>query len=407
MRIAIDLTSLADNFSGIERYAMCIAEELIEMDQKQEHTYILLFKRNIHPEFEKYVKQGNVEMRVYKGQNKLLFAQLLLPVHLYAVRAEVYLFLAFQSPVLFRRRGIYNTVHDLTCWDCPQTMKKHMEWYFKMAIRNALLVSRGVIVISEFTRQRVLEKFHYDRDKMTVAYCGISDVFMDYVRAQPSAEDDEAQEKECRLKERACQVRSRYHLPEQYLLCLATLEPRKNLPFLVEAYMELLEEGSVGIPLVLAGRKGWKMDEFLNQLKTEHRRKIIVTGFIEDEDLPYVYHMADCFIFPSIYEGFGMPPLEAMAVGTMTISSDAASLPEVLGGAAVYFHLGDKEGLKERIRQGIRQQDGGIAVEEIQSRVERFQWKHAAQRVAERIGMVKNQGDGYGTKTDDKKDSAG
>ena len=110
-----------------------------------------------------------------------------------------------------------------------------------------------------------------------------------------------------------------------------------------------------------------------------------MTGFIEDEDLPYVYHMADCFIFPSIYEGFGMPPLEAMAVGTMTISSDAASLPEALGNAAAYFNPYDKEGLKERICQGIRQQCSDVTVEEIRRRVRMFQWRRSAERVMKRI----------------------
>ena len=132
------------------------------------------------------------------------------------------------------------------------------------------------------------------------------------------------------------------------------------------------------------------MDEFLEKVENEHKQKIIVTGFIEDEDLPYVYHMADCFIFPSIYEGFGMPPLEAMAVGTMTISSDAASLPEVLGKAASYFHLGDKAELKEKMCQGIRQECGDVTVEEIRKRVDRFQWRKSA-RVIYRV-IRKEQG---------------
>lgn len=405
MRIAVDLTSLADNFSGIERYAMNIARELVEMDRKEEHTYILLFKRAVHPEFLKYRGKKNVEMRVYKGQNKLLFAQLFLPFHLYGVRADVFLFLAFQGPLLFWHRGIYNMIPDLTCWDCPETMKKHMEWYFKLSILNALLVSRGIITISKFTRDRIVDKFHYKKRKITIAYCGISDVFMDYAGNFPgngSGEKTEKgtegeikkgiekeMEKEIERRNRSLDVRHKYHLPEQYLLCLATLEPRKNLPFLVEAYVELLEEGSVTVPLVLAGRKGWKMDEFLERIETQYRQKIIVTGFIEDEDLPYVYHMADCFIFPSIYEGFGMPPLEAMAVGTVTISSNAASLPEVLGKAAAYFDPHDKEGLKERIRQGIRQQCGDVTVGEIRRRIRMFQWSRSAARVAERIGLRK------------------
>lgn len=390
MKIAIDLTSLADNFSGIERYAMSIANELIEMDKKKEHTYILLFKRRIHPEFKKYTKQKNVIYKVYTGENKFLFAQVLLPIHLYRIKADAYLFLAFQSPILFRRKGIYNTIHDLTCWDCPETMKKHMELYFKLSIRNALWVSKGIITISKFTRNRIIDKFKYNKKKMVLAYCGISNVFMDYVEQQPKAgaaslynEDIIVQNE--KLRNKSLDVRRKYQLPEQYLLCLATLEPRKNLPFLVDAYVELLEEGSVKVPLVLAGRKGWKIDEFLNKIEQNYRRKIIVTGFIEDEDLPYVYHMADCFIFPSVYEGFGMPPLEAMTVGTTVIASDAASLPEVLGNAASYFQLGDKEQLKEKICKGIRQTEDEVTVQEVRKRVEMFQWEKTAKRVQERI----------------------
>ncbi|MCI6553158.1 MAG: glycosyltransferase family 4 protein [Lachnospiraceae bacterium] len=391
MKIAIDLTSLADNFSGIERYAMNITKELIALDKKQEHTYILLFKRGIHPEMKKYENRKNVVCRILPGQNKLLFAQVILPFFLYGIRADIYLFLAFQSPLLFWKRGIYNVIHDLTSWDCPQTMKKRMEWYFKLSIRNALLVSRGIITISQFTRDRIAEQFGYDRRKIILAYCGISDVFTDYVKSQPKAGDRDAAERAEAVRQRSLDVRRRYHLPEQYLLCLATLEPRKNLPFLVESYVELLEEGSVRIPLVLAGRKGWKMDAFLKRIEQEFRSKIIVTGFIEDKDLPYVYHMADCFIFPSVYEGFGMPPLEAMAVGTITISSDAASLQEVLGKAASYFHLGDKEELKNRIRQGIRQECGDVAPEEIKKRMKLFQWKRSAARIAAGLGLMERE----------------
>ena len=214
MRIAIDLTSLADNFSGIERYAMNIARGLIDLDRNGKNTYILLFKRKIHPGFEQYRGKKNVVFKVWEGQNKLLFAQVLLPFHLYGVRADVFLFLAFQSPILFWHKGIYNTIHDLTCWDCPETMKKHMEWYFKLSIRNALWVSRKIITISEFTGKRIRKKFHYSKEKIILAYCGISEVFMDYAKGQKVPLSKEETDK--RLE-----IRHKYHLPEQYLLCLA------------------------------------------------------------------------------------------------------------------------------------------------------------------------------------------
>lgn len=391
MRIAIDLTSLADNFSGIERYAMNITKEMINLDVKSKNTYILLFKKKIHPEFIKYAERKNIICKIYKERNKLVFQQITLPFHLYGIKADIYLFLAFQSPVLFRKKGIYNTIHDLTCWDCPETMKKKMELYFKLSIRNALRVSKGIITISKFTRNRIIEKFHYSSKKIIIAYCGISDVFLDYVAelAEPDINRRQSIEEVIRrnekIRNRFLDVRHKYHLPEQYLLCLATLEPRKNLPFLVEAYVELLEEKDVAIPLVLAGRKGWKIDEFLSRIEEQYRKNIIVTGFIEDKDLPYVYHMADCFIFPSIYEGFGMPPLEAMAVGTMVISSDAASLPEVLGRAASYFKPGDKKELKEKMKQGIHQECTEITVKEIKKRIRIFQWRSSAGKLVERL----------------------
>ena len=105
-------------------------------------------------------------------------------------------------------------------------------------------------------------------------------------------------------------VKNKYSLPSQYILCLSTLEPRKNMRLLIKAYSDLWKEKKLKTDLVLAGRKGWKIDNLLNSLDDEILEHIHLTGFIEDEDLPTVYHCADVFVFPSIYEGFGIPPLE-------------------------------------------------------------------------------------------------
>ena len=118
---------------------------------------------------------------------------------------------------------------------------------------------------------------------------------------------------------------------------------------LIEAYRELINKGEIDIDLVLAGRKGWKIDNLLEGLEQNVVERIHFTGFIDDNDLPVVYKNASIFIFPSIYEGFGIPPLEAMSMGTIVISSDSTSLPEVLGKAAVYFKNNDKEDLKRKI----------------------------------------------------------
>ena len=113
----------------------------------------------------------------------------------------------------------------------------------------------------------------------------------------------------------------------------------------------VIKDNTQVIPLVLAGRKGWKMDELLSSIDDSVKDRLYFTGFVDEEDLPEVYAMADFFVFPSMYEGFGMPPLEAMACGTPALSSDAASLPEVLGNAAVYFKSNDMSQLKQKLIQ--------------------------------------------------------
>ena len=118
---------------------------------------------------------------------------------------------------------------------------------------------------------------------------------------------------------------------------------------LVEAFSELIKEKKIDTNLVLAGRKGWLMDDLLSNLDKEIVDRIHFTGFVDDDLLPYVYRNAQVFVFPSVYEGFGVPPIEAMSMGIPVISSDAASLPEVLGDAAYYFENRNLKDLKKQI----------------------------------------------------------
>ena len=141
----------------------------------------------------------------------------------------------------------------------------------------------------------------------------------------------------------------KYKLPDHYILCLGTLEPRKNLKLLIKAYAELFGDREIDLELVLAGRKGWMMDDLLSNITKDIKSHIHITGFIDDEDLPYIYKDAELFIFPSLYEGFGIPPIEAMSMGTTVISSNAASMPEILGDSVSFFCNNDLLSLKKSI----------------------------------------------------------
>lgn len=329
MRILIDLTSIYDKLSGIEKYALNIAKHMVLNDKENE--YVLIFKNEIHEAFSFAKDRENVKCKVFKTGSKLLGYQLILPIYLYMNKCDVYLFLAFQAPVLFFSKKIVNAVHDMTPWLFPETMSMKGLWYFRIMITMAMLKSKFIISISESAKKDI-SKFFKNKN-IEIVYCGVDSCYdikkIDNNKIQSVSE--------------------KYKLPDRYMLCLATLEPRKNLGLLVEAYSNLRLEGKIDYKLVLVGRSGWKYDTLMQKSQGLLGNEIVFTGFVDECDLPYVYYLADCFIFPSIYEGFGMPPLEAMSMGVPVISSDASSLPEVIGDNGFLFKNNNLEDLEEKI----------------------------------------------------------
>lgn len=371
MKILIDLTSLADNFSGIERFAMCIAKELIHC---RDNKYVIIFKNEIHSEFKNLVDNDYVKVYVLKGKNKLLFNQCILPLKIYGIKADIYLFLAFPVPIILFKKNIISGIHDICCWDCPDTMNNLSKWYFRISHRIAMKKCKAIVTISQFSKNRIIDKLHYDKDKLWLIYCGISGTFLDYEKKE-----------KCIIE-----VTNKYSLPEHYILSLSTLEPRKNLRLLIEAYRELVLNDNLKTDLVLAGRKGWKIDDLLNGIEDEVKDKIKFTGFINEDDLPYIYNNADMFVFPSLYEGFGIPPVEAMSVGTRVISSDSSSLPEVLGDSAIFFKSKDKADLKAKIVY-MMEQSASEKQKQIKMGIEnsrRFNWSVSAQRFLELLKSI-------------------
>lgn len=330
MRVLIDLTSLADNFSGIERYATCLTKEMIK-DMNVDYT--LVFKESVHPIFNQVIKQKNIDIVVLKRCNKLLFYQFVLPYAIRKISADWYLFLAFPVPVLLFKKNMVSTIHDICCWDCPSTMNGMSSIYFRISQRIALLKCKSIVTISRFSEQRIVEKLRCNPNKIWLIYCGVDSKFLNY--------HDSYYEFSV--------IRKKYSLPDRYILSLSTVEPRKNLDVLVKAYSKMIERKETTLPLVLAGRVGWKINQLINSIDPLIKDKIIFTGFISDEDLPCIYGYADVFVFTSMYEGFGIPPLEALACGTKVVSSNSTALPEVLGDAVFYFENNNYVDLENKL----------------------------------------------------------
>ena len=336
MKIAIDLTSLAFNFSGVERYAFNTTLQLVMM--KTDDEYELIFCNQVHPAFQNLINQGYpIHPHVLKSDNhklsKLLLFQWKIPHKLRSIKADCFLFPAFAPPIFFHGKNMIDVVHDLGYFDCPEMWKWYVTAYGQIKIRASVRHCCAFFTVSNDGRQRLIERFRIDPERISVTYNAVDDRFKN---GKLNSINRQA-------------VIQKYGLPqESYWLCLATLEPRKNLRLLVQAYSELYQEGKIKTKLVLAGRKGWKIDNLLNAIG-DAAKNITVTGFIDDEDLFAVYKMAKLFVFPSLYEGFGIPPLESLACGTPILVSDISVFQEIYGDNASYFHNNDIDDLKNML----------------------------------------------------------
>ncbi len=322
MKIAVDLTSLSYHMTGIERYAMCVTDQLIDYDES--NVYYLIFRNEIHSVFANRIDGKRINAVVIVGENKLKFLQVTLRHALKEIQADKYLFFAYPGPFLFNKKGIINTIHDMGAWDSANEAQTLNKYYFRASYKYAAKVSEKVITVSEFSKSRINSILHIPEEKVVVIYSAVYDSFLNGDEVPFDI------------------IKSEYNLPNRYIMTLSTIEPRKNMSILLEAFDSIADK--TDYDLVLVGRKGWKMDGIL--AKYNEKGRIHLTGFVKDEHLSSVYKNAMCFVFPSLYEGFGLPPVEALALGVPVISSDAASLPEVLQNQAVYFKNNSVEELK-------------------------------------------------------------
>lgn len=365
MRIAVDLTPVFDHLTGVERYNINIVQSMIE--DHPEDTFILVFKSEIHRDFEETVNRINVEYSILPPCNKLIFLQWRLLKAMNKIEADYYLFLSFTSPMLFRKKKAISAIHDLTCWDCPESIPTKMKYYYRLTYLGSVRNDWKTVTVSKFSQRRICEKYDISEDRVPVIYDGLTDVFKQ--ETNKSIEN----------------IREKYNLPQYYLLSLSTIEPRKNLQLLITAYQELIGENNQLPDLVLAGRKGWKLDEILKNIDVQIQKRIHFTGFVDDEDLPVLYRNAKLFIFPSKYEGFGLPLIEAMSQRTLVLSSDAASLPEIVGGNGILFKSDNKEDLKRKLLStlALSENERNQIIDKASIRARLFDWNIEAEKLHE------------------------
>ncbi len=268
-------------------------------------------------------------------------------------------------PLLHPRRCVV-TVHDLGYIPFRDAHPTFSRWYLELSTRWNVRVAERILADSEATRQDLAHHYAVDPAKVTVVYPGY-----DSQRFRPVT-----------ARESLTHVRQRYGINGPYVLFLGTLQPRKNLVRLVEAFAQI-ENGNAR--LVIAGQRGWMTDELFQRVGSLGLTgRVLFPGYVESEDVPALLSGATLFAFPSLYEGFGLPVIEAMACGTPTVCSNAASLPEVAGDAALLVEPRDTAALAQALRRLLDNEtlrrdlsDRGL------ERARRFSWESCARRVAE------------------------
>jgi glycosyltransferase involved in cell wall biosynthesis len=370
MRIGIDARPLVGGQrTGVGNYVYGLIQQL--PDIAPEHDYFLYSNRPILDRLpDTYVRRhASSTLGRWSG-----FLWLLIEIGRAAARDNLDV---FWSTATLLPPGIPNTVrkvvtvYDFVWLRFPETMKASNLWLHRFTAERAIRNCDRMIAISRSTGSDVTHFLGIPSERIRLVYPGISEAYklQDPVSA-------------------ATQFANKFNIPPRYMAAVGTIEPRKNLGLLVRALKLLKQNGRLNCPLVIAGTKGWK-NSLLNQQIQDARlseNDIKFLGYVPDEDLPLFYAGAQVFLFPSLYEGFGIPPLEAMACGTPVIASDAQPMPEVLGDAAILEPPCSPERFAEAISSVLTDARLRCSMRERgQQRVREFSWKQSTRQLLDAL----------------------
>jgi glycosyltransferase involved in cell wall biosynthesis len=367
MRIVIDYTSALTQGAGIGRYTRSLVEAVSRVDRANQYA---LFTAGRTPDRTPW--PDNFELRSTRLSPRWLsvvWHRLGLPFAAEHLTGPCDLFHSpdFTLPPLRAARGVV-TVHDLSFLRVPQYADPGLRAYLSAAVPRSIESAARVLADSQCTREDIVELLGVSREKVDVVCAGVDRHFCP-IRHTAELE----------------RVRARYRLPERFILFVGTLEPRKNLVRLISAYARMRRKTGLPHELVIAGRPGWMYQAIYAQPDREAVGDTVhFPGFVEDADLPALYSLADLLAFPSLYEGFGLPPLEAMACGTPVVASNNSSLPEAVGSAALLVDAEDTDQLADAMARVLGNADlranmVGLGFDQ----AARFTWEASAAQLLE------------------------
>lgn len=369
-RIGFDATAAVTQGGGIGRYTRELLQALVH---EGDHYRYRIFAGRAPAELpvhDPIPSADHVSFRQLPLSPRWLYRiwyRLRLPVPVQAFTGVVELFHSpdFVLPPVLGNIPTILTVHDLSFSFYPETFTPSLVAYLNRVVPWSVQRARHVLADSDSTRRDLIRLYQTPEDKITVLYSGVHERFSLTVAEEAQA-----------------MVRKKYELGNApFVFTVSTLQPRKNHQLLIRAFRAVAAQTEHN--LIIAGGKGWLYEKMVSEVERQDLlRRVHFIGFVDDDDLPALYNAASLFVFPSLYEGFGLPILEAMACGTPVVSSNASSLPEVAGDAAVQISPHDEEAWTRAMLRVIGDEElRARLVAAGHEQTQRFRWADAARQL--------------------------
>jgi len=366
MKIAIDVReAVRSKRTGKGWYAFQMIKHLLALDKDSSGTSYILYTDQPYPDFEQH---ENVEMRHFPPSTLGWHLKVLRDVK--KTRPNIYFApSSFIVPALAPKwLKVVITVHDLVAWLFPGNHNMKATFIERLTLPQALKKGAYVTTVSQNTKKDLTRIFKTKSENIEVIPCAASEVFRPF--------SSEAIQK----------FRQEKKLPKKYILAVGTLEPRKNMITLIKCMNQI----PAGVSLYIIGGKGWQYEKIFDEVRKNNLKdRVKFLGYVEENELPLYYNAATCFVFPSLYEGFGIPPLEAMQCGCPVVCSNTSSLPEVVGESALLVDPQSEEAMAEAIRSILSDEKlAGDLREKGLTQAKKFSWEKSAESLREMFKRI-------------------
>lgn len=362
MHIGIDATALPHQPGGAGNYIIHLIRALASLSNEYQFTIFAHHSGRDLIDSPPSSRMNWVLVPDKSPARRLVWEQVTFPRLVRQSRVGLLHSLHYTRPLFLACSSVV-TFHDMTFFLYPHLHTRSKRIFFPSAIRLSARLADALIAVSENTKNDAIRLLGVPGDKITAIPHGVGEEFHPITDARLL--DD---------------IRLKFSLPQDFILNVGVVEPRKNLTLLLKSYQQLHSQG-ISLPLVIVGGLGWMYEDVFRQVESLGiKEQVYFTGYVPDHDLPIIYNLARVFVYPSIYEGFGLPPLEAMACGTPVITTAVSSMPEHVADAGILIPPQDENALTNALQKLI---NDSTLQEELSSkgpeRASQFTWKRTAQ----------------------------